>query len=889
MLYKYSCFRKSKTKQNVLYSAPHVKSSVKLDSFLNFSKISNDSLNSIHTDNNNNIIIEPINKQKPKNKHSSIQKSKKESINKNKKFHKHASCVDDFNNTINKSKSALSQYILTNTSTKSDFCYPNIKLLGNSRYKYTSPIMFVEDQKNNVSNNNLDLVPIPMERCKVEMTEKEENERGKKLYNLQRSIVMLRRKQYNIAADKKKLRNQFIDYNSNSYKNEIDDISEYINKIVLIQKWWNNFSKKNEMKNKINKFGKKLRCFVGEIILNKLKMYLTKYQKPINLLCYINKIRKRYLYKEIIKENIIKNKDENSLNSVEINENLINSNKKEPNLNSLVIKDINSNNENELFNNLEKENNIKSHLKNQFGKSNYENEYIENIKNELNNNSQINENNDLINNDDYKNSKIKNIEIKDNNIGSKNDQDKNINYLGKYNYENLTTFSDYIKKIFLSQLIDKIKENDDLPAINIYKVKQCFISKIVIDKKSLLYKNNYVPFESNNNIIKMNKTDLRVGFFFSKIILKQEIDNIIKIQKYIKEKNKAKEKEIKAKNNFVYKRMEKKPCCINKIRKYNYIKLINVIQKTFKAHISNNINKNEIIIKKPLCTNYNDITKKRFVVLNKKINNNKNNLNYLILLLNIFIKKNIQEYIFQIFKTRKTDLLSSNKSYFPFYLRTIQRITNYVQKSENPNKKISLFFKEIFKHQKTKVISVLKEVCFLLEKNKNKLINSNIFTGYEENDLINFLSDFSEFDKNLNNETFIIERLKRTKLNDTNIFTLVKIIDNEYKNLVKGLYCFECYNEINLCNCIKKKKSKETNIYLSNNYQSRSNDKSSDNLNFDDLSDEADNRRQIHFFDYNKDGKDDNNILIKTKIANNDNDNQKLIDIILPENNYDDK
>ena len=155
------------------------------------------------------------------------------------------------------------------------------------------------------------------------------------------------------------------------------------------------------------------------------------------------------------------------------------------------------------------------------------------------------------------------------------------------------------------------------------------------------------------------------------------------------------------------------------------------------------------------------------------------------------------------------------------------------------------------------------------EKDHDKLINSNIFADYKENDLINFLTDFSEFDKNLNNEAFIIERLKKTKLNNPNIFSLVKFLDNEYNKLIKGLYCFKCYNEIEQCNC-----SKEKNIFESKNSISNDMDKSSDkfeeNLNFDDLSEDSDKRRKVNFFDYNKDDKMDNNILIKTKTKNND-------------------
>ena len=145
------------------------------------------------------------------------------------------------------------------------------------------------------------------------------------------------------------------------------------------------------------------------------------------------------------------------------------------------------------------------------------------------------------------------------------------------------------------------------------------------------------------------------------------------------------------------------------------------------------------------------------------------------------------------------------------------------------------------------------------------------------------MTDFSEFDKNINNETFIIERLKRINLNDTNIFTLVKLIDNEFNNLVKGKYCLKCYNDIEICGCNKENNIKEIKNNSSDDV-SKSFDKSEDNLNFDDLSDDADNKRQIHFFDYNIDDNVDNNILIKTKTTNNDNKNQKLLNIILPKN-----
>ena len=64
------------------------------------------------------------------------------------------------------------------------------------------------------------------------------------------------------------------------------------------------------------------------------------------------------------------------------------------------------------------------------------------------------------------------------------------------------------------------------------------------------------------------------------------------------------------------------------------------------------------------------------------------------------------------------------------------------------------------------------------------------------------------------------------------------------------------------------------------------NDKSDDILDFDfnSNSNDTDDKRQIHCFDYNKNNEENSNILIKTKNKNNENINEKLIDIILPEN-----
>ena len=935
MLQKYLGLRKAKSNKIKRFSEPLVKSSIKLDSFLNFSKINDDSLNSINSDNHNNIIVNVENIQKVKNKDSPLIENKKESLETEKKYHNHPYCIEDLNKILNKKKSALSEYILTNTSKEEILYNPNIKLLGNSRYKYTSPMMFVEDQKNNIPDINFGLIPIPMERYKIEKQKTEEKERGKKLYELQRSIVALRRKQYNNSTDKRKSRNQFIEYNSKSFKNTIEDMSEYINKIIIIQKWWNNLRKKD----KINIFQVKVKRFINRIIFKELKKYLINYKKPFNFLCYINKKRYRYFCPEIIKEKNKKNKNENSLNSKEFEEKEMSSSKKEKNTIDKYhnyIYNINSERNEKLT--ISRNDNNKDLLKYKINKNDLAIENLENINDYYNMNNQVNKNNDFNVNQENIEITSKILKINENDLSSyKKRIHKNFQ---KYNLEKMRIFSNYIKKILFSEFKKKLNLNENLPGINIYKARLCFISKIrmrknkklnfgknikiermkqqinyisnkiyikpinnnnnlfmnscyisktILDTKTVLDKNNKISFIGNrpdNKYIQINKNYYIKGFFLTKIILKEVTKKIKYIQTIFKMKQKEKENALKEKNNnIIYKNTYKQPCYCNITRKNNYEKLIKIIQQQFRIHLDYDKN-SEILNKKPLNNIYYFISRKRLklVISEKKLNQLKNNLNYLILLVKIFITKNVQEFIFQILKTKKYEFKAKNNYYFPFYLRTLQRVSNYIKKNENPNKAISLFFSKIINLEKSKPSSILKSICFLSEKDHDKLINSNIFADYKENDLINFLTDFSEFDKNLNNEAFIIERLKKTKLNNPNIFSLVKFLDNEYNKLIKGLYCFKCYNEIEQCNC-----SKEKNIFESKNSISNDMDKSSDkfeeNLNFDDLSEDSDKRRKVNFFDYNKDDKMDNNILIKTKTKNNDENNQKLLDIILPEYN----
>ena len=314
--------------------------------------------------------------------------------------------------------------------------------------------------------------------------------------------------------------------------------------------------------------------------------------------------------------------------------------------------------------------------------------------------------------------------------------------------------------------------NNNSKLLNIYENNNCKItSKSHKENKNQEINNNLEESISDSSIV----TKIKLNYETNKDYENDEESN----NYIIKETNNSKD--------IFY---------ITKTRKNNDINNVNKIQNCYKYHLylmnSKNKFNNTNIFQKPK-------NKKCYVSIERFIKTNidrymfiyNSKTKYFILLLKLFITKNVQDYIFKIIKNKNID---NNKNYFgfPFYIQTIKRVVDYLNTKKNTNKKVFLFFNEIFNYNNNKFKSTLSKLCFLSKKDNLRLINSNIFTGYEENELINFLCDFSEFDKNLNNEEFIIERLKRIKLNNTNIFTLIKLIDVEYENLVKGEYCFKC-------------------------------------------------------------------------------------------------
>lgn len=117
------------------------------------------------------------------------------------------------NKMLKKDKRRLSDYIVNNPK--------YIKLYGNKRY-HNNPLLFVQDQKKKVDDKKIGLIPVPLKVKKKIKT----HEEHKQLYDLQRSIVMMRRFQYNK------------NYGGSYYQRQVN-----IAIVIKIQRWWRKITK----------------------------------------------------------------------------------------------------------------------------------------------------------------------------------------------------------------------------------------------------------------------------------------------------------------------------------------------------------------------------------------------------------------------------------------------------------------------------------------------------------------------------------------------------------------------------------------------------------------------------------------------------------------------
>ena len=544
-------------------------------------------------------------------------------------------------------KKRLSEYIKNNDS--------NIILFGNSNYNNKPANLFIKHNKTIVSHNN-DLIPLPINSNNL-FSNIEKN----KLYDLQRSIVMMRRFQYN-----------------NKLNEDNNLLKLHYSKIILIQKIYKGYLVRKEIKNYkilcncMDKFEKVLLNIYKRKVLKKI--YNIVFKVIIKPLIVPKILSKEIISKPNLKVKKIQNWFKRLFN--------LNNNK---NLNSLITKKRLTNNLSPII--IEKEN-----CKNTFyiyKKSLLPNAYFEKIiylriifinKNGLNNNLfftkkklnkkkdieaikifqhfykkrfNILKNNDLnkINNEQTENAlkyntsnnflEINNNIINDNEINNQfksNIDNNNNNFIplikrSKDLIENeiyiLNEYSNNIKKPMLNcHYIEKkrVKLYEGKPYLSLYnniikipKIKNCEIYKInlinniqKIKKIQLFYKNIYNI--SKNRIIdnnerknfQINNSSLYLDNNFTnqnKKVNNSKLNNSIENNFFQNNKQTIKKplfeyKNITNKNNYL---TNKSINYISKTRINNFIVQIQKIQNFYKKNILKKYKTNKIyIINKPI-------------------------------------------------------------------------------------------------------------------------------------------------------------------------------------------------------------------------------------------------------------------------------------------------
>ena len=861
--------KKKKTSKGSIKKYINNNLKIKTDPLFSLSKINCRSVTTTNYNNNLNDILSTDNKHdKPLYKVRNEQKKRCESY-----FNKNYEIIE-------KNKSALSEFIInTSFNRKNRFKCINIKLLGNPRYRHSSPLLFVEDQKNGFCNTSLGLIPIPFERVRKKNNNENCKEEEKNLYELQRSIVMSRRIQYN--NDKLKNGIDKINFNENDELSKNEDDS--MNKLLEIQKWWKEYNgqfnplevtEKNMERIEYFKAFNKLKNFMlVKNIKNKIS-YISKdkYNKKL-----IDKIVKIQNFYRLYKAKILRKKLEDKRIKVspkQRSDNIENKN--------IIFRTNSDKNSGNLKSNKEK---IHKRPLPQLKNTKYKYSYSNNHSNNINNNFcyiskiVVRINLKIIKNLVKLQKVIKSYLLINNKLSKKGSKEKG---LKENNYKNnsrisLTHMSERQNELknkstkinkdnngfYITKVVCKSSENDILKIQRLIRENIIYNSQI-IKKPNLIYDKNSFDSKTvkNNSIdndnIKMESESSSYGKM--KLYYNTETDK--NLMNNISDSNDSNFESLN--NNH-----SKNIYYITKNRKIDNAKRIQKIQNLYKIHL-NSQNSYAFLsvyqVQKGKCC---------FISKNRLIKFSLEKYKYFIYLLKLFFVKNSQEYLF---KTLKNISEGKNETIifkFPFYIRALIRIQKFlIDTNQEPDNCVYLY--EIFKCKNNNIsCSILKNICYLSIKDKKLLINTNIFPFEDKEKLINFLCCLIEFEGNFDKimsekerKKFLGERLEKAQLKNTNIFSLLKFIDTENENLNNGKYCKQCYQENNFCKCSSNSE---------NDDKSMEDDFQTLDIDLDDEAESLNIKKKINYFDYTSNN-NQGNTLIKTKFDKN---NKKLLDEII--------
>ena len=412
--------------------------------------------------------------------------------------------------------------------------------------------------------------------------------------------------------------------------------------------------------------------------------------------------------------------------------------------------------------------------------------------------------------------------------------DKNICYIEKIRFKNkniIAIIKDYFnKKKIEKKNKDERKNNEFKNKNNILnltykkpKNDRCYISKYLAKTKNS--ENNLNRNRNDGSLLKeimLNNTDKEKSknIIYYKNIYNNNNSNFFNNNVNLININKNITKSINHNNNNLFNKNSYNNNQLNE-KESNYSSYSNYSEK-----ISNG---NNIVCHDSRNGKIHFRDKKTFnkININNKINYFHNKINYInfIQLLNLFIIKNTQEFIYyKLFKYYQKKYNKSNnkliniynncKFKFPFYISSLKRLFKYILKENLQNKRVKNFLNLIFPSMNKNKSFYYLLICLTIE-NRKKLINTNLYDANNEKSiLIQFLDDFTNFDKNISNKKFINDKIEKAIFYNTNIFTLIRFIDDEFIKLNRGVYCLNCYQFENICRCSDKHFNK--NNYISN-------------------------------------------------------------------------
>ena len=460
----------------------------------------------------------------------------------------------------------------------------------------------------------------------------------------------------------------------------------------------------------------------------------------------------------------------------------------------------------------------------------------------------------------------------------------------------------------LSLITKKRKKHLILPILDRTKLNlnKCIITKVnqrlCMPVPNPIYKKeNYIITKKRKKIIPNEVEELKLPSeknnkcFITKERKKDMINEIKTIQNVFRaKKNKDNQDE-----NLLFNNKERN-AFITKIRKVNSddneIDFKDKNNYIFEGYISK-INKLHIFKLYPPEQCY--ISKQLKLLIKKE-----HNYSFLSLL-DFFIKKNIQEYVFpklipekDIKESKRLETnynLDTEKNIikeedednpdhftYPKYYKNLRRIFNFYKtkkREESPDAQ-KLYDEMIPDIKDSKSLNDLVTKLNDNPENSNKLIDNQKEDApnkkVDNNDLIEEIGEFVKYDKNLSNSAFIKNRLKENPefKNNKNILNIIKNVDDEYNNLINGKYCFKCGKEILNCKC-----DDINYIFKETENENEKEEDEDDDLDFDLDNDEGMETKKINYFEYDTNKKKGLQMINKPKLEDYISQPKKVLQI----------